>query len=317
MIKKLLLLSFAMLFVTIAYGQAKKPTLMVVPSDAWCYQNGYMIDYDNQGTIKKVPDYTSALITNMDLKLAIAKINDLMAERGFPLKDLEQQLKLIEQANADMNITTSSNGNAMAESSSDRLLRTAKADIIIELTWDVIQQGPKHSLTFILEGKDAYTGKSIGGANGTSSPTFSAELPILLEEAVVAHIDNFNNRLQSHFDDLLTNGREVALEIRVFADNEAGIDLESEFEGYELAEIIEDWMALNTVEGRFSKLGASENYIQYEQVRIPLYKINGAAMDTEGFARQLRSVLRKEPYNIPVKVMNRGLGKTILVLGEK
>lgn len=317
MIKKLLLLSFAMLFVTIAYGQAKKPTLMVVPSDAWCYQNGYMIDYDNQGTIKKVPDYTSALITNMDLKLAIAKINDLMAERGFPLKDLEQQLKLIEQANADMNITTSSNGNAMAESSSDRLLRTAKADIIIELTWDVIQQGPKRSLTFILEGKDAYTGKSIGGANGTSSPTFSAELPILLEEAVVAHIDNFNNRLQSHFDDLLTNGREVALEIRVFADNEAGIDLESEFEGYELAEIIEDWMALNTVEGRFSKLGASENYIQYEQVRIPLYKINGAAMDTEGFARQLRSVLRKEPYNIPVKVMNRGLGKTILVLGEK
>ena len=40
-------------------------------------------------------------------------------------------------------------------------------------------------------------------------------------------------------------------------------------------------------------------------------------MDTESFARQLRSVLRKEPYNIPVKVLNRGLGKTILVLGEK
>ncbi len=314
---KSLFLLLAMFLTVTTFGQAKKPTLMVVPSDAWCYQNGYMVDYDNQGVVKKIPDYSSALITNMELKLAIAKINDLMAERGFPLKDLEQQLKLIEQTNAEMNITTSSNGNALAESPIDRLLRTAKADIILELTWNIVRQGPKYSLTFILEGKDSYTGKSIGGANGTSAPSFSAELPILLEEAVVAHIDNFNNRLQNHFDDLFANGREVALEIRVFADNEAGIDLESEYDGYELAEIIEDWMALNTVEGRFSKLGSSENYVQYEQVRIPLYKTNGVAMDTESFARQLRSVLRKEPYNIPVKVLNRGLGKTILVLGEK
>ncbi len=315
--QKLLLLLMSALLTNGIFAQAKKPTLMVVPSDVWCSTNGYMTEYDNQGNIMNVPDYQTALQTNMDLKLAIAKINDLMAERGFPLKDLEQQIKLINQQNAEMNMTTSSNGNALAESPIDRLLRTAKADIILELTWNVVRQGPKYSLTFILEGKDSYTGKSIGGANGTSAPSFSAELPVLLEEAVVAHLDNFNHRLQTHFEDLFANGREVSFEVRVFADNEAGINLESEFDGYELAEIIDDWMALNTVEGRFSKLGSSENYVQYEQVRIPLYKANGVAMDTESFARQLRSVLRKEPYNIPVKVLNRGLGKTILVLGEK
>lgn len=315
--QKLLLLLMSALLTNGIFAQAKKPTLMVVPSDVWCSTNGYMTEYDNQGNIMNVPDYQTALQTNMDLKLAIAKINDLMAERGFPLKDLEQQIKLINQQNAEMNMTTSSNGNALAESPIDRLLRTAKADIILELTWNVVRQGPKYSLTFILEGKDSYTGKSIGGANGTSAPSFSAELPVLLEEAVVAHLDNFNHRLQTHFEDLFANGREVSFEVRVFADNEAGINLESEFDGYELAEIIDDWMALNTVEGRFSKLGSSENYVQYEQVRIPLYKANGVAMDTESFARQLRSILRKEPYNIPVKVLNRGLGKTILVLGEK
>ena len=40
-------------------------------------------------------------------------------------------------------------------------------------------------------------------------------------------------------------------------------------------------------------------------------------MDTEAFARQLRNYLRKEPFLIPVKILNRGLGKCILVLGEK
>jgi hypothetical protein len=48
-----------------------------------------------------------------------------------------------------------------------------------------------------------------------------------------------------------------------------------------------------------------------------LYDTNGVAMDTKRFARQLRNLLRKEPYNIPVKVLDSGLGKTILVLGEK
>ena len=76
-------------------------------------------------------------------------------------------------------------------------------------------------------------------------------------------------------------------------------------------------MAQNTVEGRFSKLGSSENYASYEQVRIPLYKNNGVALDTEAWARQLRNVLRKEPYNVPVKVINKGLGKVVLILGEK
>lgn len=212
---------------------------------------------------------------------------------------------------------TSKSGNAMAESPVDRLMRTAKSDIIIEVTWEMKEQGPKRTLTYIMEAKDAYTGKSIGGANGASSPSFSADVSVLLGEAVLANIDNFNNRLQAHFDDLFTNGREVALEVRVFEDNEAAIDLETEFDGYELIEIIDEWMAQNTVQGRFSKLGSSENYVAYEQVRIPLYKTNGMAMDTEAFARELRNVLRKAPYNIPVKVLNRGLGKTLLVLGEK
>ncbi|HKL96162.1 MAG TPA: DUF6175 family protein, partial [Paludibacteraceae bacterium] len=160
------------------------------------------------------------------------------------------------------------------------------------------------------------TNKSIGGASGTSAPSFSADVPTLLEEAVLANIDNFNNRLQAHFDDLFTNGREVALEIRVF-DTGSDVDLETEYDGKELSEIIEDWMAQNTVQGRFSKMDGSENYIRYEQVRIPLFKPNGAAMDTETFARSLRTFLRQEPYNLASKIMNRGLGKTILVIGEK
>ncbi len=315
--KRIVFMTVCYLVSIMAFSQAKQPTLMVVPSTTWCTEKGYVQQFDNQGYVQKEPDYQAALQNDMELKLVIATINDLMAERGFKLKDMEQTLKIIQQQNAEMAMTTSKAGNEIAESPLDKLLRTAKADIILEVTWNVTVVGPKRTLFYNLQGKDAYTGKSLGGPTGTSAPSFSADIPTLLREAVVAHIDNFNNRLQAHFDDMATNGREVALEVRVFQDNEAGIDLESEYDGYELLEIIENWMSDNTVEHRFSTLGSSENYLSFEQVRIPLYDANGRAMDTNRFARELRRFLQGEPYNIPVKVMNRGLGKAVLVLGEK
>lgn len=315
--KKFLLFAAAILTATLTFAQAKKPTLMVVPSDVWCMKNGYMTEYDNMGTKQSVPDYTRALQNDMNLKMAISTINGMMAERGFPLKDMEQVLKGINEENATMNAITSKNGNEVAESLLDQITRTAKADIIMELTWNVTTQGPKNTLSFILEGKDAYTGKSVVSANGTSSPSFSADMATLLREAAVSQIDNFNNGLQAHFDDLFQNGREVTLRINVFANNEAGVDLETEFDGDELIDIIDAWLDDNTVQGRYSKLSSSENQASYEQVRIPLYNAKGKALDTNGWAKQLRDVLRKEPYNIPVKIINRGLGNCMLIIGEK
>lgn len=298
------------------WGQAKKPTIMVVPSDVWCVQNNYTNTYDDQGISQIVPDYTKALQTDANLLLAIAKINTMMADRGFPLKDLQAVTKSIAQQNAEDNmIQSKTSGASLAESPVDRLRRVAKADIIMQLTYTINQMGPKYSLTYNLQGLDSYTNKQIAGAQGTGKHTFSAELPILLEEAVLSNMDEFCAQLMAYFEDINENGREVAVDIRVF-DNGSGMDLESEFNDMELSEIIDDWMSDNTVNHVFNKSDASENFIQYEQVRIPLYKENGNQMDTESFVRGLRTYLRKQ-YQIESKVMARGLGRCVLVIGEK
>ena len=283
----------------LASAQIKKPELMVIPSDVWCITNGYYYSVDNMGTSVNVPNYKQALQENMGLKLAIAKLNDLMAERQFPLQSLEQA------------------GNDLAESPLDELARTAKCDIILELSWEVKDLGPKHSLSYILEARDAYTGKSIGAVSGTGKPSISADVDVLLEEAIVANMDNFNVRLQNHFLEMQQIGREIILDIKVFANNEAGVDLETEFGGEELIDIINDWLQQNTVQGRFSMPYASENMANFTQVRIPVYDERGRAIDANGFARNLAKMLRKEPYNIPSKVLVKGLGRAVIILGEK
>ncbi len=314
--KKLLLALTAVMIVAATFGQAKKPTIMVVPSDVWCTQNNFMMSFDNQGTEVRIPDYKKAMQTDVNLLLVISKINTMMADRGFPLKNLETVIKDIEQSRAEDNMTSSkTSGASLAESPLDILKRTAKADIIMQLTYTVNTQGPRKYITFVLQGLDAYSDKQIAGAQGSGQPSISADLPILLEEAVLAHIDNFNAQLQNHFNDLLANGREVTVRIRVW--DSSPVNLEEEYNGKELAEIIDDWMAKNTVQGRYSNSDGTENFILFEQVRIPLYTETGKSMDTRQFVTELKKYLNGPPFSLTCKVMTQGLGRATLVIGEK
>lgn len=298
-----------------SFGQAKKPTIMVLPSDVWCNTNGYMMEFDNQGTKVKVPNYKKAFQENADLLTVISKINGLMADRGFPLKNAESALKTLESESAENAMLTSKGGAAVAESPVDKLKKTAKADIIMQLTWTVNTTGPKKSITFNLQGLDAYTDKQVATAVGTGAPSFSADLPVLLEEAVLAHLDNFNASLQSHFDDMFANGREIIIRIKKF-DSWDG-DLEKDYGGKELGDVIEGWLKDNTQKGRFSTTDATENMMLFEQVRIPLYDASGKAIDARGFCKDLQKFLQAPPYGITNKLMTKGLGQATIVLGDK
>lgn len=317
--RKLFLLAAIVFMGFSGFSQAKKPTIMVVPSDNWCIKNGYTQSFDEMGTIKTLPDYKMALQNETDLLMTISKINTMMSDRGFPLINLESALKNMEQEGAEIAMLGSKSGGGIAENPIDVLQRTANADIIIQLTYVINQNGPQRSITFMLQGLDAYTNKQIAGAQGTGSPSFATETPVLLEEAVLAHIDDFNSRLQDHFQDLLTNGREIVFQARVF--DTSPINLEEEFsykgETLELGEIIEDWVFDNTVQGRFNTSTYTENVIRFEQVRIPLYDERGRANDTRRWIRDLRTMIGAAPFNQVCKIYTRGLGEVWLIVGEK
>lgn len=310
------LLATAGAYVPEVYAQAKKPTLMVVPADTWCTAHGYMEEFENQGRSVKVPDYESALQEDQEMYNALVKIGEIMADRGFPLKDLGTQIKNINRDAAEDEMTVSrTSGATLAESPLDRLYNRAKADIIIELSWKTSTVGPKKTVNYTMKGVDAYTGKQVAGCNGTGLESFGDEAT-LVAEAVVENIDGFTEQLMEHFRDMAENGREIILTVRAF-DNGSGLSFEDEYDGEELTDIIDNWMSQNTVKGRYNLSDATENALHFEQVRVPLYRENGSALDARAFSNQLRKFLGKAPYNITCKILTKGLGRADLILGEK
>jgi hypothetical protein len=298
------------------YSQAKKPTLMILPSDNWCEQRYFMTEFDNQGTKQKVPNYKQAFQEDTEIGQVISKIGSLMIDRGFPLKDTEQELKAIEQRTAEDNMTTSANSSAgLSESPLDKLKNRAKADIIIQIWWKVNKTEQGKVISFVLEAFDAYTSKRIAASTGNGTPNNTDIVPVLLQNAVLANIDTFASQLQSHFDDMFANGREVRLTIKKW--NNWDKNLETEINDEEIIDHISKWMDENTVQGRFNRTDASENIIRFEQVRIPLYDEKNKALDARDFGKKLQKFLKAAPFNFEVKLMTRGLGEAILVLGEK
>lgn len=292
----------------------KKPTLMILPSDNWCSMRLFTTTYDNQGVVTKIPNYVQAFQDDAELSAVISKVGGVLTNLGYSLKDAEQSLKTLNNRQSEDNITMSKNtGASIAESPLDNLKKVAKADIIIQLWWKVNKELAGKSVSFTLEAFDAYTNKRLSTSSGTC-PASSEIVPVLLEQAVLNNISDFDSQMTAFYDDINANGREIVLNVKRWDDWEN--DLESDFDGNTLLDIIEHWLDENTVNSSFNLSDASENFAMFEQVRIPLTNEKGRSLDARNFISGLQKYL-KSKYDIPSKLMVRGLGETNLILGEQ
>ena len=293
----------------------KKPTLTILPSDNWCAARYFMTTYDNQGTEVKIPDYLTAFQQDSELSLVISNVGAILTDYGYSIKDAEQELKAITAREQENNVTTSSTSRSyLAESPLDVLKRRVKADILLQIWWKVNKEAVGRSVSFTIEAFDTYTSKRIATYSGTSAASEEI-IPRLLANTIRENIASFDQQLTSWYNRMETNGREIVLTVRCWDNWDK--NLETEFGEKELTDWIDEWMSSNTVNGQYNLTDGTENFAQFEQVMIPLCDANGKALDARAFAVQLQRYLKKEPFLITAKVMIRGLGEAILVLGEK
>ena len=313
--RNILLAAAALLLALPSLGQSKKPTLMILPSDNWCVQRYFTTTFDNQGTDVKVPNYQQAFQEDTELGQVISKVGGVLTSLGYSLKDAEQEIKSLNVKQAEDDVMTSkTSGASLVESPLDILKRRVKSDIVIQIWWKLNRDNGGHSASFTLEAFDAYTNKRIATSTGTTKPSADV-VPMLLENAVKENVKAFDKQMDEWYADQQRNGREISLTVRCW-DNWDN-DLETEYNGDELTDCIQDWLQKNCVNGAFNLSDGTESFAQFEQVRIPLADERGRAMDARAFATNLRKHLQQPPFNIPCKVVIRGLGEAIIVLGEK
>lgn len=292
------------------FGQAVQPSLMVFPSNSWCHQNGFeKIITKANGKEVRIQEYDKAFIDNKELGPTIHTIGRMMQERGFQLVDLEAQL----QSQALEEALDNAGDEDMAESAYDKLVESAGPDIAMHVNYWTESAGPRVTLFYELNAFDAYTNKQVA-STGTIQygPVMNAPLTALIQSALLGSIDAFNAQLMQHFMDMKEKGREISVRINTISGWEDG--LETEVNGQELTEILEEWMTNNCVAGRNHQKSASETSMYYDSARIPLFNENGKAVQAKQWLNGLRKYLKT--LNIPCKIKTRGLGQAQLIIGE-
>jgi hypothetical protein len=303
---------FFLLFAASLVAQIRKPILMAVPSEAWCVQNGYIVEINNNGNKVRVADYKRAIKANTNLKSAISIIEQLMRERDILLINFGENVNSYEQEAAN----NTADSNYKAEniiSSLNELLKITTPNILLELNWKVNKKGPQVSLTYNIQAFDPYTNKIVASASGTGPMVTTADFSVLFQEAASQNIDNFIVQLQDYFKDIEKNGQEVVIYIAT-SDTWVG-NLKAMYEGEELSGVIERWISRNANNGRFSMLKSTDTIMLFN-VRIPILGSDGRSLTIHNFASSLRKFLKNSPYNLKCVTKIKGPGQATIILGD-
>ena len=262
--KRIFTLLMTVIISTTVYAQMKKPSIIVIPSKQWMKAGGHTMQFNNQGMTENVPNYRSALESDPTLNQVLVKLSGVIRNRGFEVSMLEPMLDNLDKKMAAINMDQ----DGIVQSSEDILASTAKADLIVDLSYTINQRGPQKSVQFTLYAKDAGTGSLAGQVTGNTEPS-SGSIPEEMSAALNLYMDNFQNDLMKYFEDIVNNGRSIRIDINT-TDN-FDEDLYSDSYGDDdLMTLIEDYVWENTVGNNYNLQDATGTSMVFTGTKIPL-----------------------------------------------
>lgn len=278
--------------------KALQPSIMIFPSDNLLKTLNCLQVVNNHEETTYIRNYQKAFINDSELGFIISSIQERFVEIGFPLRDLEQTLK-------DMN-------NPDSDTRS-KLLSVAKPDIIIELNYALEKRGIVCELFITLRALDAYTLKTFATAQNPGIESINCNAKDALSKQVEMNIYDFQTLISYHFEDIKKNGREITIEIHV--ENNAVYDLRIDKCGtnYSYSKWVQDWIRNRSIGNTGKKVQNNQKILEFIDVRIPLFDSKGLPIAASDWAYDLAQAIM-DSCNIVAFDNSQGLGRAVIVL---
>ena len=286
-----------------------KPTIMVIPSDNLLKKYGALTVERTNGADLYIRDYNAYLVRDEKSKTAISIIQKTFIDAGYPLNDLDHNLKQLN----DRSIRDDADG--VKKDAKTMLLESVQPDIVLELDYsfdlDMSSRNFEREVSYTLTAIDAYTNKVF------SSNVFSGgkgqDFQNAFQDAINEKKASLMSEIDNYFGDIVENGREITVQFNI--DNNASIKFSDSYtsSGESYSEWIQDYMDYYTINGTYKLERNSDYQMYFVNVRIPTQNENGTQLNALGWARQCVKEMR-EKLNISCSNRAQGLSEVVITL---
>lgn len=243
-------------------------------------------------------DIRKVLEADVTKRIAVTLVKDGFDQRGFTTYDFVQTLKNVE-TNQAMTIEAQSDYQSM-------IVAESGADIFISVEVSVTNSSSGNSVDLILTAYEASTARSLSNKVCSSGKFYTTDSKLLVQKALSGTvIPDFLNVIQQKFNDIVTNGRSVAIEFSI--DPASGIDMSKEIDGLPLSDFLEVWMSENAFKNNYRSSGATRIKMIFEDVRIPVRDANGTNYTPSKFALKLFLDLKKAGLQVTKDVKRQNI----------
>lgn len=225
------------------------------------------------------------------IRAAMTRVKDGLDQEGIKTIDFRAILKQIGNDDA---ITTDQQASLK-----QRVIQLSSADIYVESETQVIRTPRGNSVTVILTAYDAFTGLSLVNKLGHSPKFYTENYEKLAEKALDTFLKDFTSALQLSFQDMIENGRTIAIDIGFSEDAEIDMDSEIGDNGDLLSDVLENWLEDNSLGSYFHIQGITATKMIIDEIKIPMIdpKTNRNYRPSK-FANRLRKFLIAQGFQV-------------------
>ena len=291
--------------------QTQKPTMLVMPSDQLLQEHGALRTQQELGKKLQIRDYNKYLLSDENSKFIISTIQQAFIDFGYPLNDLEQMIKSINDQ--DMIDEVSS----IKKDAKTILLTTAKPDIILELdynmTTDRSSADREKKLTYTIRAIDAFSNKVVATIQETGMTNKDDNTAAgIMAKALKKSTSDFTKQINDYYNDIVANGRDITVRVTIDEGEPFQMDDESAL-GSSYADYVIDYMKANTLMGAYNMQRNTDTELYFTNVRIKTLNDNGTQYSAYDFARELSAALNKD-CGVKSKNISQGLREATITI---
>jgi len=223
----------------------------------------------------------------VDLRNAIARVQDAFIKKGYNIKDVMAVLDATEKSMLF-------ESNTSVESFDSQLINSSGADIYVTVDAGNNSNNEGTVGSIALVAYERASGKLLASKQAGTQRYRQGTLTDLYRIAIGSMMDDFMKDMTLSYAKKADVGNTFVLRISTGAT--ASMDLNSEIaseDGIPFSDVMRKWLRQNALNGRFHVQGASRDLIIFDEIQVVSKAKEGYFLDANDFALDLFSYIKK------------------------